>query len=91
MPTIEVGRVCVKIAGRDAGKFCVITRLVNDNFVEIAGPKKLSGVKRKKCNIAHLAATADKIEIRAKAKDEDVEAALKKAKLATKFKKGIKF
>lgn len=87
---IEIGRVCVKVSGRDAGKFCVITNIIDESFVEITGPKKLNGLKRRRCNINHLEVLPEKIEIGAKATDEDVEAAVKKAKFAEKFKQGIK-
>lgn len=86
---IDAGRVCIKLAGRDAGRFCVITNVVDANFVEITGPKKLSGVKRKRANVAHLEALPAKIEIKAGASDEEVEAALKAARLATRFKDGL--
>ncbi len=46
---IEVGRVCYKIAGREAGKPCVIVDIIDDHFVLIDGL-----VRRKKCNISHL-------------------------------------
>lgn len=46
---IEVGRVCVKIAGRDAGKKCVIIDNIDNSFVMIDGE-----TRRRKCNIAHL-------------------------------------
>lgn len=88
---IEVGRVCVKLAGRDAGKYCVITDIIDNSLVEITGPKKISGIKRRKCNIAHIEATADKIEIKEKAADEIIEKALEKANLVKKFKEGLKF
>lgn len=45
----EVGRLCVKIAGRDAGHYCIIVDVVNDKMVLVDG-----NVRRKKCNIKHL-------------------------------------
>ena len=47
MPAIEKGRVCVKIAGRESGKKCVIVDVIDENFVEIVGNE----VKNKRCNI----------------------------------------
>lgn len=91
MALIETGRVCVKIAGRNAGKYCVVTRKIDNNFVEITGPKKINGIKRKKCNILHLEATENKLNIKAKATDVDIEKELKKSKLLDKFGKRIKF
>ena len=44
----EVGRVCLKIAGRDAGKHCVVLD-VKDNMVLVGG-----GVRRRMCNVKHL-------------------------------------
>ena len=46
---IEVGRLCVKIAGRDAGKKCVIVDIVDENNVLIDGE-----TRRRKCSIKHL-------------------------------------
>ncbi|MEE0489981.1 KOW motif-containing protein, partial [Methanosphaera stadtmanae] len=46
MPAIEKGRVCVKIAGRETGKKCVIVDVIDENFVEIVGNE----VKNKRCN-----------------------------------------
>ena len=31
---MEVGRLCLKIAGRDAGMKCVIVEVIDDNFAE---------------------------------------------------------
>lgn len=45
----EIGRLCVKLAGREAGKKCVIVDVMDDKFVVIDGD-----VRRKKCNIKHL-------------------------------------
>jgi large subunit ribosomal protein L14e len=45
----ELGRVCVKIAGRDAGKRCVIVDTLDDKYVMIDGE-----TRRRKCNIRHL-------------------------------------
>jgi len=54
MSAISVGRVCVKIAGRDAGEKCVITKLMDANFVEIKSPARK---KARKCAIRHLEPT----------------------------------
>src|SRR5262245_10944604 len=45
----EVGTVCVKLAGRDAGKKCVVVEEHKDGFVVIEGE-----TRRRKCNIRHL-------------------------------------
>ncbi|HDJ96551.1 MAG TPA: 50S ribosomal protein L14e [Candidatus Aenigmarchaeota archaeon] len=85
MGTIEVGRVCVKIAGREAGRYCVVLKKIDENFVLITGPKPLTGVKRRRCNIAHLEPTPYKLDIKEEASDKTVVAAYEKANLIKKF------
>jgi len=63
---IEPGRIVMKIAGREAGKYAIIVENVNDNFVLITGPKSVTGVKRRKCNIDHIEPTEHKLEINSK-------------------------
>ncbi len=87
---IEVGRVCVKTAGRDAGGYCVIIKVLDENTVEITGPKDVSGVRRKKCNIKHLELTEKKVNIKEGATDEEVKAAIEKEGLLDLFKNGVK-
>jgi large subunit ribosomal protein L14e len=73
---IEVGRLCVKTAGRDAGNKCVIVEVVDDNFVLVDG-----NVRRKKCNISHLEPLAEKIKIKKGASHAEVAAEFKKLKI----------
>ena len=77
MPAIEVGRICVKVRGREAGKKCVIVDIIDKNFVLVTGPKNVTGVKRRRANINHLEPLAEKIEIKRGASDEEVVEALK--------------
>jgi large subunit ribosomal protein L14e len=79
MPAIEVGRICVKVVGREAGKRCIIVDVVDKNFVLITGPKNVSGVKRRRVNANHVEPTGEKIEIKHGATDEEVTEALKAA------------
>ena len=79
MPAIEVGRICVKTLGREAGKKCVIVDVVDKNFVLITGPKTVSGIKRRRANISHIEPTGEKIEIKRGATDEEIAEALKTA------------
>jgi len=72
---IEVGTVCMKIAGREAGKYCVVVEKQDDAFVTVTGPKALTGVRRRKANIAHLEPTAIKLDVAEKAGDAEVERA----------------
>jgi large subunit ribosomal protein L14e len=69
---IEVGRVCVKLAGREAGRRCVVVDVLDSNFVLVSGPR----VKRRRCNIAHLEPTEQKVDIPKGADDETVKRAL---------------
>jgi len=48
----EIGRICIKIAGRDAGRECVIVDVLKDKFMLIDG-----NVRRRKCNVIHLEPT----------------------------------
>ena len=79
MPAIEVGRICVKTVGREAGKKCIIVDLVDKNFVLITGPKAVSSIKRRRANVNHLKITQEKIDISRGATDEEVTEALKAA------------
>ena len=72
MPAIEVGRICVKVAGREAGRKCVIVDVMDKSFVVVTGPKKVTGVKRRRVNISHVAPTEDVIPIKRGASDEEV-------------------
>ena len=90
MPAIEIGRICVKTRGREAGKKCVIVDIIDDNFVLITGPKDVSGVKRRRVNILHLEPTDKKIEISKGASDEEVKKKLEEAGLIEFMKEPIK-
>lgn len=60
MPAIEVGRVCIKTAGREAGEKCVIVEIIDEKFVEIVG----GSIKNRRCNIKHLEPTAQSLELK---------------------------
>ena len=79
MPAIEVGRICVKLSGREAGKKCVVVDVTDKSFIEITGPKELTGVRRRRANINHVEALQDTIQINRGASDEEVKEALKSA------------
>jgi large subunit ribosomal protein L14e len=72
---MEVGRVCVKLAGHEAGRKCVIVDVLDKTYVLVSGP----GVKRRRCNIAHLEPLDAKIEISKGASDEEVKRLLEAA------------
>jgi large subunit ribosomal protein L14e len=79
LPAMEVGRICVKTLGREAGKKCVVIDLVDKNFVLITGPKAVTEIKRRRANISNLEPTREKIEINRGATDEEITEALKTA------------
>ena len=76
MPAVEVGRICVKQAGRETGKKCVVIDIMDRSFVLVTGPKKVTGVKRRRVNINHLELLQDKLEIARGASDEEVASTL---------------
>lgn len=76
MPAIEVGRVCVKISGRESGKKCLIVEVIDRNFVLVTGPHKVNGVKRRRANINHIEPTERTFKIDRGAEDEEIIQAL---------------
>ena len=59
MALVEIGRVCVKKLGRDAGDKAVILKVVDSNFVEVATHTR---PKARKVNIKHLEFLSEKID-----------------------------
>ncbi len=82
MPSIEVGRICVKLNGRETGRKCVIVDVIDKNFVLITGPQKLTGVRRRRTNVKHLEPTTETIEVKKGASDDDVAKVIGKGKKA---------
>lgn len=82
---IEPGRIVLKIAGRESGHYAVIVENINDNFVLITGPKSITGVKRRKCNIDHIEPTEHKFEINSKADDASIESLWRSSGLIEKL------
>lgn len=74
---MEVGRVCVKLAGHEAGRQCVVVDVLDNVYVVVSGPR----VKRRRCNIAHLEPLRQKVEIAKGAPDEEVKRVLEAAGL----------
>jgi large subunit ribosomal protein L14e len=75
----EIGRVCVKKTGREAGRRCVVVDTIDKNFVLVTGPRNVTGVRRRRCNVDHLEPTELKLPIKRGADDEAVAEALTKA------------
>lgn len=79
MPAIEVGRICIKQAGRENGKKCVIIDIMDKSFILVTGPKKITGIKRRRTNINHVTPTQEKIDIKRGASDDEVAQTLETA------------
>jgi len=89
MPAIEVGRICLKLAGRESGKKCIIVEVIDKGFVIITGPKKLTGVKRRRASINHIAPLKEKIAISRGSSDDLVTQALETAGKLEEMKQPI--
>lgn len=74
---IEVGRVCRKTTGKDAGKYCVIVEKIDDNYVMTEGVAQ----KRKKTNIKHLEPLPKVLDIKKGASLDEVKKKLKEENL----------
>ena len=77
---MDVGQTCIKTAGREAGKTCVVVDKVDENFVTVTGPQ----VKRRRCNVAHLEKLGQKLTLKKGVTDSEVNDALLKADLIKK-------
>jgi len=82
MPAVEVGRICVKLVGREAGRKCVIVDVVDRNFVLVTGPRQVNGVRRRRVNINHVEPTERRVKIGRGESDEEVVKALDEETLA---------
>jgi len=69
----EPGRICIKIAGRDAGRKCVVVEAEKDSMVLVDGE-----TRRRKCNVRHLEPLDQTVSIKAGASHADVITAFKK-------------
>ena len=60
---VEVGRVCIKKYGRDAGKRAVIMKVRDDGFVDIVTSIR---PKERRCNPRHLEFLNEKVDVKDK-------------------------
>jgi large subunit ribosomal protein L14e len=72
---MEIGRTCIKTAGREAGEKCVIVDIIDKTHVLVSGPN----IKRRSCNVKHLEPLTNKLDITKGASDEDVKRAIESA------------
>lgn len=90
MSFYEIGRICVKTMGREAGSLCIVIEKKDESYVLVTGPRQLSGVKRRNCNIRHLEPLETILTIAADADDEAIEKAIEEAGLTDKFRTKIR-
>lgn len=67
-----LGKVCIKLLGREAGKTCIIADELEGNFVLIDG-----NVRRRKCNLEHLEISGTTLKIKKDAPTSEIHAAMK--------------
>ena len=79
---IEIGRIVVKTAGRDAGKKAVIIDVLDDKFILIDGE-----TRRRKCNILHIEPLNQAVKIEKNASHEEVSKALKELGIESRITK----
>ena len=77
MALIEIGRVCIKKYGRDAGSRAVITSIAKDGFVTVLTTDRSK--KERRCNTKHLEILNEMVDLKNK---EQVNRALGIAKSA---------
>ncbi len=75
---LEIGRVIIKLAGRDARGVGVIVEKIDENFVVIDG-----AVRRKKVNIKHIEPLPKKIKVDKNTTKKEILDELLKMKLIT--------
>ena len=76
MSIYDIGRICIKTMGREAGSYCVIVDVIDKNYLLVDGLI----VRRRRVNYKHIEPTTDVIEIQKGADHSAVETAIKKAK-----------
>ena len=79
---IEIGRLCVKLAGRDAGMKCVVVDMLGNNMVMIDGQ-----TRRRKCSIRHLEPLETMLKIKKGASHSEIAGEFKKLKIEARESK----
>ena len=72
LSAMDVGRICVKLKGREAGNRCVIVDVIDRNYVIVTGPPEITGVRRRRVNMSHLQPLDEVVEISKNASDEEI-------------------
>lgn len=69
---MDIGRVCLKVKGREQGERCVVLDVVDRNFVIVVGPN----VKRRRVNMNHIRPLDEVVPLQRNATNEEAIAAL---------------
>ncbi|PIZ52105.1 50S ribosomal protein L14e [Candidatus Woesearchaeota archaeon CG_4_10_14_0_2_um_filter_33_13] len=85
MSLYQIGRICMKLAGRDAGKKGVIIEIIDNQFVILDG-----ATRRKKVNVKHLEPMEQIVKIKDKASHQEVKSVLEKVGIIVTDKKSKK-
>lgn len=73
MIVMDVGQVCIKTKGKEAGRTVVVLSKPKEGKVLVDGPK----VKRKTCNVLHLFPVGKEVKVKEEASHDEVMKALK--------------
>jgi large subunit ribosomal protein L14e len=73
---MEVGQICIKTRGREAGRMVVILSKPKSGKVLVDGTK----VKRKSCNVLHLFPVGKEVKVKEEESHEGVVKAMKAMK-----------
>ena len=68
-----IGRLCIKIAGRDSNRRCVVVEILDDKYVIVDGE-----TRRKKVNVVHLEPLDKVFKIASKAGHDEISKLFKK-------------
>ncbi|MFX1356909.1 MAG: 50S ribosomal protein L14e [Promethearchaeota archaeon] len=85
MSVYDIGRICVKTMGREAGHYCVVVDIIDKNYILIDGLK----VRRRRANYKHIEPIEETVAIKKGASHNDITAAIKKAKLEKKMNETV--
>ena len=69
---MDIGRVCLKVQGRESGQRCVVIDVIDRNYVIVTGPN----IKRRRVNMNHIMPLDETVSISRNATDEEVISAL---------------
>jgi len=81
----EVGRIVIKLAGRDAGTVGIIVEKINENIVLVDG-----NMRRRKCNIKHLEPLKDVLKVKKGASTAEVHKLMSAAEIKVLEVKKVK-